>query len=440
MQTVVIVILALSLAVLLWRFLRVRRILRKLDRLAKESGTREALMSPLWDHDEALESLGHSLLNLHDEAVLERDLERARRRLLEALLHELSEPIFILNENLEIRFSNDAARQMFPSEQEHEGRSLIEVCIDHRIVDTVALALNLGAKTQDRIKRRALDRAERPEHTFLVEAEPLSSSFHGVPSAWLVIRDITLQLETEQLRRDFLANASHELRTPLSIISGYLEMMDDGQSSSAMAAKAVPVMRKHALRISRLVEDMLTISKLESQGAEDLLNREAFDLQECLHSSLDHLQPLLEQKKVRLKVLFPEQAPMLYGDRHYWDQIFFNLVENAIKENPEPGLHVAITATIEQGRYQIEITDDGVGIPAADLSHVFKRFYRVRKDRGQSVKGTGLGLSIVRRAVEAHRGTIAVRSRPGIATTFTISVPLATGQEARESVPKQERS
>lgn len=131
---------------------------------------------------------------------------------------------------------------------------------------------------------------------------------------------------------------------------------------------------------------------------------------------------------------------MLYGDRHYWDQIFFNLVENAIKENPEPGLHVTITATVEQGRYQIDITDDGVGIPAADLAHIFKRFYRVRKDRGQSVKGTGLGLSIVRRAVEAHRGTIAVRSRPGIATTFTISVPLAAGQEARESVPKQERS
>jgi len=185
----------------------------------------------------------------------------------------------------------------------------------------------------------------------------------------------------------------------------------------------VRTMRKHGERISRIVEDMLTISKLENDS--DLLNREPFDLSDSLDEMISQLSPLVEEKHARIKVDTGDRANwILIGDRYYWDQIFFNLIENALKQNKEPGLRITVTLRAKNGRYLITIEDDGIGIPAADLPLIFKRFYRVQKHHAQNeVKGTGLGLSIVKRAVEAHNGNVTVDSHPGRSTAFTISIP-----------------
>jgi signal transduction histidine kinase len=113
------------------------------------------------------------------------------------------------------------------------------------------------------------------------------------------------------------------------------------------------------------------------------------------------------------------------GDRYYWEQVFFNLIENALKENPARGLKVAVKIAEVDGDLEVQVCDDGVGIPGADLPFVFKRFYRVEGHRSKQVKGTGLGLSIVKRAVEAHQGSISLRSQPGIETVFTIRIGAA---------------
>jgi signal transduction histidine kinase len=240
-----------------------------------------------------------------------------------------------------------------------------------------------------------------------------------------MMKDITAELETEQIRRDFVANASHELRTPLSIINGYLETMDepDTDLGQAIFRRAIRTMRKHGERIARIIEDMLMISKLES--AADLLNFEPFDLRDSVEEMIRQLAPIIESKHARVSVQAnPAQDWSFVGDRFYWDQIFFNLIENALKQNGEPGLRVTISFTLEEGRYLVRVIDDGIGIPAADLPLIFKRFYRVEKHHAQNqVKGTGLGLSIVKRAVEAHHGRIEVESQPGVRTTFTITVP-----------------
>ena len=362
------------------------------------------------------------------EANLKAESHADLQRFLEALLNHTEDALFVLDENLEIRFSNRAAEALFGIGTPHSGRSLIEVCRDHRIVDTVSLSLEVGGRTQEHIQRKSItgsqpDRA-RTEHTFLVEATPLEG-ISEVGGACLMLRDITERLETEQIRQDFVANASHELRTPLSIIHGYLEMLDDDSApDAALLQRAVKTMNTHTDRIMRTVDDMLTISRLES--TESLLNEEDFDLADCILHTIEQLQPIITRQKAQVEVELPEAYRPFHGDRFYWNQIFFNLVENALKQNSDRPVRIRVVVGQNGSRRTIDIIDDGVGIPAADLPLIFTRFYRVDKHHSQARKGTGLGLSIVKRAIEAHHGTIAVESQPGQHTTFKIELPAPT--------------
>ncbi len=411
------------------RYLRLRKGVRELaDALTAGADDLNLNLSPATAQED-LALLRKAVINTVSEAALVRDSERRQREFQEALLNEIKDAIFILDRNREIRFLNTAAQQLFPSDQPYRARAFLDVCRDHRVYDTLSLAEEIGAKVSDNLSLRVHSDGKKGfrEISLLVEAEPLS--FGGSvenTGSWLLMKDISRQLETEQIRRDFVANASHELRTPLSIINGYLETMDDTDVdlSQALYRRAIRTMRKHGERIARIVDDMLTISKLES--AADLLKCEPFDLRDSLDDMIGQLMPIIEQNHARVVVKTDsDEGWNLIGDRFYWDQIFFNLIENALKENAEPGLKITVTFHSEGGRYLVTIADDGIGIPAADLPLIFKRFYRVQKHHAQSqVKGTGLGLSIVKRAVEAHHGKIEVESQPGVKTAFTISVPL----------------
>ncbi|MDF1824213.1 MAG: ATP-binding protein [Verrucomicrobiales bacterium] len=378
-----------------------------------------------------LKALSAVALNTVAEATLTRDSERRKREFLETLLNEIKDPIFILDSNREIRFLNESARQLFPSDQPYMARAFIDVCRDHRVFDTLVLADEVGAKVSDNIVLRKAEpgTGRMQEINLLVEAEPLV--FHGSNSdpdrgSWVLLRDVTNELETEQIRQDFVANASHELRTPLSIINGYLESMDDPDTdlNQELYRRAVRTMKKHGERIARIIEDMLMISKLEN--ADNLLNHEPFSLRDSAEEMVSQLMPIIDEKHARVSI---KSDPVngdwiLVGDRFYWDQIFFNLIENALKQNPEPGLNIKIRFRENKGRYLISICDDGIGIPSADVPLVFKRFYRVEKHHATiKTAGTGLGLSIVKRAIEAHHGTVNLESEPGVKTEFVISVP-----------------
>ncbi len=414
------------------RWHRLRRSIRELAAGIASSGD-GAMVPPLrraLRNDPELVHLNRAIADTLAEAALARDSERRQRAFQEALLNEIKDAIFILDRNREIHFANAAAKALFPSDQPYRSRAFFEVCRDHRVYDTLELAEDLGSKVSDQITMRVPDgRPDRlREVSILVEAEPLDfGRENGGGGSWILLKDITAQLETEQIRQDFVANASHELRTPLSIISGYLETMDEADTdlNEPVFRRAVATMRKHGQRIVRIVDDMLSISKLES--AADLLAREPFDLKETVAETIEQLMPLIEEKSARVTVKAADDRDWtFFGDRFYWDQIFFNLIENALKQNPEPGLKITVRLKEKDGRYLIAVSDDGIGIPAADLPLVFKRFYRVQKHHARDkVKGTGLGLSIVKRAVEAHHGRIEVESRPGLKTVFTISVPVA---------------
>jgi signal transduction histidine kinase len=172
----------------------------------------------------------------------------------------------------------------------------------------------------------------------------------------------------------------------------------------------------------RIIEDLLTISRLESQDTQ--LKRETFHVRACVEDVLEHLTPLIELRQPVITLDFPDDGGLLQGDRFYWDQIFTNLIENALKENPRTGLHLRIAGEWLGDECVLSISDDGIGIPAEDVPFVFKRFYRCGKERAHETKGTGLGLCIVKRAVEAHGGSIDLTSVPGVETAFVIHVPV----------------
>lgn len=428
MQTILLILLSGLCLWLGWLCFRLRKSVRQLvDSL--ETNTAEHLDKDLIGSMAApVDLLGMQIRDAIAEAALTRESESRQREFLEALLNEITDAIFILDSQREIRFLNEAARNLFPSEQIYQERSFLDVCRDHRIYDTLSLAEEIGAKVSENIVMRLHDSktGRIREINLHIEAEPLHFAMNASDSgSWLLLKDVTAELETEQIRRDFVANASHELRTPLSIINGYLETMDDAEIDLNQASfrRAIRTMHKHGQRIARIVDDMLMISKLEN--AQNLLKVKPFDLRDSLNEMISQLMPLIEEKHARIKMDTGSREDWtLAGDRYYWDQIFFNLIENALKQNREPGLHITIRFRAENGRYLITISDDGIGIPAQDLPLIFKRFYRVQKHHSQSdVKGTGLGLSIVKRAVEAHQGEVKVDSRAGIETIFTISVP-----------------
>jgi signal transduction histidine kinase len=356
-------------------------------------------------------------------------LEAAKNRaeLLHRLVDGIQDCLFVVSADMRIVFMNRAISRFFPPMTEPVGRQLIECVRDHRIVELAASALKTGRAAQEEF----LVSTSREGHTvedriFSVEIMPLEGySPASLQNPLLVIiRDETDKHMLEKIRKDFVANASHELRTPLSIITGYLENLSDGDITGEQeVARAYTVMRKHGDRLARIIEDLLVISRMES-GEANAVKKEPFDLAACAEDVVHRLAPLTAAKEARVRIVAPNHGDStIYGDRFYWDQILFNLVSNALKENFAKGLEVTISLTQQGAMSEIRVSDNGVGIPYGDLPFVFKRFYRVARQRGQEVKGTGLGLSIVKRAVEAHHGTITVHSRPGIETVFTIRVP-----------------
>lgn len=351
-----------------------------------------------------------------------------RTELLRRLVESIDDGLLIAGEDLRVLFVNRGAARFLPVAANPIGRPLLECVRDHRIADFVAAARAEGqrARTEFVITSTEAD-GSLEERTCSVEAAPLNGDTPlGQQRGVLVIlRDETDKRAVEKIRRDFVANASHELRTPLSIINGYLENLSSGDLSEPIQIqRAYAVMKKHADRLARIVEDMLLISRMES-GQADVLKIEQIDLQSCALDVVQLLSTLIATQNAQVSVAVENGAsPKIDGDRFYWEQIFFNLMENALKENPGKGLQITIRIRkAGRGCLEIEVADNGVGIPHGDLPFIFKRFYRVSGHRPREVKGTGLGLSIVKRAVEAHHGTITVRSQPGIETAFTIKVP-----------------
>jgi signal transduction histidine kinase len=224
----------------------------------------------------------------------------------------------------------------------------------------------------------------------------------------------------ERLRRDLVANVSHELKTPISALRARLENLLDGVEPPD--PEVLQVMLQQAERLSRLVDQLLDLSRLESGDVP--IEREDLDLDPLVSAVIDEVQVARGDHLVHVRAEIPDDVPRLWADSERIHQVLFNLLDNAVRFTP-PGGEVVVSAVHSAGRCEVRVIDTGPGIPPEHLPFLFERFYRVDQARTRGDGGTGIGLAIARSVVEAHGGRIWAESEVGRGSVFTFDLPLA---------------
>lgn len=247
----------------------------------------------------------------------------------------------------------------------------------------------------------------------------------GIGGAVAVFHDITDLKRVEQMRKDFVANVSHELRTPLTSIKGYAETLcDEGIKDVSKAQSFAQIILKHANRLSTLVQDLLSLTQLESQST--LILKNEIDLRKVLDAAVLVVKHSAETKNLNIRTESVPEKTMVWANRDQMGQALINLFDNAVKYTPEGG---SITVSVADAGDEVHITvaDTGIGIPREHLNRIFERFYRVDKNRSRELGGTGLGLSIVKHIVQSHGGSVWVQSELEGGSAFSFSLPKKAG-------------
>lgn len=224
-----------------------------------------------------------------------------------------------------------------------------------------------------------------------------------------------------QQQLDFTADASHELRTPLSVIQSNLEIVMEAEDSTiAEQKKWLTNIANESHRMTELVEALLVLSRADIGANPPII--EEFPLSSLINIKKEAFSPLAKLNEIEIQSDIPDDL-ILHADLNKMDQLFTILIDNAIKYMCHPGSILVKASYVKKG-IRIDVSDNGVGIAAEDLPHIFQRFYRADKSRSNAIKGTGLGLSIAQMIVSEHNGSIHVESTPDIGTTFTIFFPV----------------
>lgn len=247
------------------------------------------------------------------------------------------------------------------------------------------------------------------------------------PKTMMVFHNVTRLKKLERVRSDFVANVTHEIRTPLTAIIGFVETLQQGDGPDGETAKRfLQVIHDNAKRLSRLVDDLMTLSGIEL--GETKLQIAPLDMNDTLDNALAVFQAKALEKRIGITKNIPAEIPMLKADRDRVSQVFLNVLDNAVKFTPEGG-RITIDAVPEgDGWVKVSISDTGPGIPKKDIPRLGERFYRVDKSRSREVGGTGLGLSIVKHLMFSHGGRMEIESTQGAGTTVLLYFPAsATG-------------
>lgn len=363
-----------------------------------------------------------SLLRIEHERAMKR-LQANHDRVLadevassHALIHSMVEGVLILDAKGRVESANSAMRRLFGVGQDAEGRTVMETVRLHQVHDLVQRALEEGQVSNAVVEQKMLGSASR---FFQVNCKRISDAEGGVHGAVVVFHDITKLKLLEETRREFVGNVSHELRTPLSIIKGYAETLSSMPTDTATTQKFAGIVERHADRLTALVEDLLTISGLES--GQMAMNVLPVDAHKLVARVMDELEEKAAKRGVELSNRI-DPGFTVRADSGRLQQVLFNLVDNAIKYGREDGV-VSVGAGRFDGEQELSVSDDGQGIPPEARDRVFERFYRVDKARSRDQGGTGLGLSIVKHIMQAHGGRVWVDSSDTNGARFCLRLP-----------------
>lgn len=340
----------------------------------------------------------------------------AEKQRLDTILSSMGEGIMVTAPDGVITLVNPAFRRLFSIAGEVEGKKLVEIS---RHPDLLEAFNDLSKPDVPELVREI---AIQPNDcTLFTHWVPLNVD--GIRQGIVaVFHDISDLKKAENMRRDFVANVSHELRTPVTIIKGYAETLLDGalESDPARALRFVEIISSHSERLTNLINDILTLSSLETKEAIVELN--PLDVSGTIAKGCVLLQERAEQKNI---AIVNESAsgtvPRVMADQGRLEQVVINLLENAIKYTPDGGTVRLFTE--DDGEFvKVSVADTGIGIPFKDLPRIFERFYRVDEARTREQGGTGLGLAIVKHIVQLHGGNVSVTSQPGQGSVFSFTL------------------
>jgi two-component system, OmpR family, phosphate regulon sensor histidine kinase PhoR len=342
---------------------------------------------------------------------------------LRAILASMVEGVLIADGNLQIRLVNERLQQMFSLPKSPMHRTVMEVFRNHLVHQVIRQSLNTGEPQSAELQAEIRDGDQfQLKHFQITSVRLRPRELESMNRALVIFHDVSQIRSLEAVRKEFVANVSHELRTPLSIITGYLETLIDGGGDQETNLRFLRTMHKHAERLNLLIEDLLSLSQLESRKVS--LRFEPVDLSESVHRVLEQLDSRVRESAAGVTATIPKHLPLIEADAFRIEQALYNLLDNALKHSGKSGARVSVDACSDATAVVVRISDDGVGIPLSDQPHIFERFYRVHKDRSRDAGGTGLGLSIVKHTVQAHGGSVAVQSSPGAGATFVMSLPV----------------
>ncbi|MGB0408493.1 MAG: sensor histidine kinase [Opitutales bacterium] len=414
-----------ALAALLHRNLRLRALLSDLEAAAR---SKRRLLPE--ESEQTLKSLGidglvrelnHSIDRYNDHEAQNAGYLRQA----EAMLRAVQEVVIVFNAERKVEFANRAAEHLFRKGQSLKGLRL------EGVMRSLALLELLDAPEEAEAAEPKQINIEQGSETLWFEASCVRvrsiEEGNKAQSTLLVLHDITELKRLEVMRRDFVANVSHELRTPLTIIKGFAETLVDDDASLKPEARLrfLGKIVGNAERLNLLVEDLLTLSRLESKP--DQCDPAIQSLRDLMQETIENYRSRIELGKQAMTLAYDERVGDFAFDRFRLNQVLDNLIENVFRYAPEfTSLVLKVEFDAGANFVVCSVIDDGPGIPEKDVAHIFERFYRVDKGRSRERGGTGLGLSIVKHIIQQHSGTIHAESGPAGGTSIVFRLPYRT--------------
>lgn len=345
--------------------------------------------------------------------LLENHYSLSKHLTMDVILSTMAEGVLVLDKNAYVIRVNRALENIFMQrENKLLYRPLQDISNNRDIISLVCEILNKGKEIFQEVTFPT-------RQLYRVHGAPIKDQFGSIQGAVIIFYDVTEVRDFAQIRSEFVGNVSHELRTPLTSIKGFVETLLDGaMENSAICRRFLTIIDTESDRLKRLIDDLLTLSSLESN--EKILRLEPVCIARSMRNVMNILGPQISEKNLQVEYTYPRTLSYIKADEDLLNQVLINLLDNAVKYTPRGGKIIIKSGRIES-RVVTTFTDTGMGIPQESLNRVFERFYRVDKARSRSQGGTGLGLSIVKHIVESHGGEVFVNSEIGKGSTFGIS-------------------
>jgi two-component system, OmpR family, phosphate regulon sensor histidine kinase PhoR len=350
------------------------------------------------------------------------DLEQRQKQIakresgMQTIFSAMQDALLVVDSNRRVILTNQTFRKLFDAPEISLATPLLEIVRDPTLDRLLTDAFRGDGPARCEL---TLDGSQIELHAVATKNE-----IGEITGALVLFHDITELKKMDQVRRDFVANVSHELRTPLSILRGYIEtLLDNPKTPREELTRILRVMERHSDRLELLVEDLLTLARLES--ANPNLQMEKVDLSSFLPEMVRDWEKKVTSKQLNIIVDLPTGLPPIFADRTRLQEALYNLLDNAVKYSREHG-EIRLSVRQRDGEIELAVSDDGIGIATEDLPRIFERFYRADKARSaDKVRGTGLGLAIVKHIAQLHGGRVEAESELEKGTTIRVVLPSA---------------